>query len=340
MVVSIVVPTYNEAENLPELLERLHGALGGGYEVVVVDDSSPDGTGDVARRLGERYPVRVITRERRGLSTAIVDGARAARGELVVVMDADLQHPPELVPELVRHAKNGCLAVASRYVRGGGVRHWPVFRRAESRVAVMLARLLLPEARGVGDPVSGFFAYRRECVAAIRPTGMYKILLDVLTQCRPRCVVEVPYTFMKRPRGRSKLGMRHVVDYVRQLMRLSSWRPLKFALVGASGLLVAWGVIYMTPLPPLFSVALAIETSLTSNYTLNRLWTFPQKRPPYIRGWARYHISTAVGNMANYLTTLTLHALGVWIYLAYIIGVAAGYAANYVLSELIVFTQR
>ncbi|MFN3803935.1 MAG: polyprenol monophosphomannose synthase, partial [Pyrobaculum sp.] len=157
---TVVVPTYNEAENLPELVERLHRALGGGYEVVVVDDNSPDGTGEVARRLGERYPVRVVARERRlGLSTAVVEGARAAGGEVVVVMDADLQHPPELVPELIRHAKNGCLAIASRYVRGGGIRRWPFVRRVISRGAVMLARLLLPEARPIRDPVSGFFAY-------------------------------------------------------------------------------------------------------------------------------------------------------------------------------------
>ncbi|MFN3803936.1 MAG: GtrA family protein, partial [Pyrobaculum sp.] len=181
---------------------------------------------------------------------------------------------------------------------------------------------------------------RRDCMAAVRPTGMYKILLDVLTQCRPSCVVETPYVFVERSKGRSKLGMRQVVDYVRQLMALSSWRPLKFALVGATGLLVAWGVLYISPLPPVFSVALAIEASLTSNYTLNRLWTFSKRKTPFVQGWARYHISTAVGNVANYLTTLTLHALGVWIYLAYLAGVTAGYVANYTLSELIVFTQR
>jgi dolichol-phosphate mannosyltransferase len=341
--ISVVVPTYNEAENLPELLERLDRALAGrSYEVVVVDDGSPDGTAEVARRLAGRYPVRVLVREgRRGLSSAVVEGARAAGGDVVVVMDADLQHPPELVPKLAEAAGRGCLAVASRYVKGGGVEGWPWHRRLVSRGAVLLARILLPEARAVRDAVSGFFAYRRECVANVKPTGLYKILLDVLVQCKPRCVVEVPYLFGLRTRGRSKLGTRHIADYLRQVLALARWRPLKFAAVGASGIGVAFAVIHFTSfLPKPVSVALAIETSLTSNYLLNRRWTFANRRTPLLAGWAKYHVATAVGNGVNYATTLILHLLGVWIYAAYVVGVAAGYVANYVTSELTVFIDK
>jgi len=343
--ISVVVPTYNEAENLPELLERLDRALAGReYEVVVVDDGSPDGTAEVAKTLGGRYPVRVLVREvlvregRRGLSSAVVEGAQLARGDVVVVMDADLQHPPELVPKLVEAAERGCLAVASRYVKGGGVEGWPWHRRIVSRGAVLLARILLPEARPVKDAVSGFFAYRRECVANVKPTGLYKILLDVLVQCKPRCVVEMPYLFGLRTRGRSKLGARHIADFLKQVLALARWRPLKFAAVGVSGIGVAFAVIYLTSfLPKPASVALAIEASLTSNYILNRRWTFADRHTPLLAGWAKYHIATAVGNGVNYITTLTLHLLGVWIYAAYVVGVAAGYFANYVISELRVF---
>jgi Glycosyltransferases involved in cell wall biogenesis len=341
--ISVVVPTYNEAENLPELLERLDRALAGrSYEVVVVDDGSPDGTAEVARRLAGRYPVRVLVREgRRGLSSAVVEGARAAGGDVVVVMDADLQHPPELVPKLAEAAGRGCLAVASRYVKGGGVEGWPWHRRLVSHGAVLLARILLPEARAVRDAVSGFFAYRRECVANVKPTGLYKILLDVLVQCKPRCVVEVPYLFGLRTRGRSKLGTRHIADYLKQVLALARWRPLKFAAVGASGIGVAFAVIHLTSfLPKPVSVALAIETSLTSNYLLNRRWTFANRRTPLLAGWAKYHVATAVGNGVNYATTLILHLLGVWIYAAYVVGVAAGYVANYVTSELTVFIDK
>jgi len=338
--ISVVVPTYNEAENLPELLERLDRALAGrSYEVVVVDDGSPDGTAEVARRLAGRYPVRVLVREeRRGLSSAVVEGARLARGDVVVVMDADLQHPPELVPKLAETAERGCLAIASRYVKGGKVKGWPWHRRFVSRGATLLARILLPEARPVKDAVSGFFAYRSDCIANVKPTGLYKILLDILVQCKPQCVVEIPYLFGLRTRGRSKLGTRHIADYLRQIFALARWRPLKFAVVGASGVGVALAVIYLTSfLPTPLSVALAIETSLTSNYLLNKWWTFADRHTPLLAGWAKYHIATAVGNGVNYLTTLVLHFLGVWVYVAYLVGVVAGYIANYVFSELAVF---
>ncbi|WP_193322850.1 glycosyltransferase [Pyrobaculum calidifontis] len=340
--VTVVVPTYNEAENLPELVERLHRAFGGvGYEVVVVDDNSPDGTANTARRLGERYPVRVVVRERRaGLSSAVVEGARAAEGNVVVVMDADLQHPPELAPQLAKIAERGCLAVASRYVKGGRVEGWSLSRRVVSRGAVLLARLVVPEARGVKDPVSGFFAYKRDCLRAVTPTGLYKILLDVLVQCRPPCVVEVPYVFGLRTRGRSKLGAKHILDFVRQILALSKWRPLKFAAVGATGVAVATAVLAATSwMTPLASVALAIEISLTTNYLLNRLWTFSERHTPLLAGWAKYHLATAAGNLTNYATTLALHFAGVWIYLAYLVGVAAGYFVNYALSELVVFSK-
>jgi dolichol-phosphate mannosyltransferase len=175
-------------------------------------------------------------------------------------------------------------------------------------------------------------------VANIKPTGLYKILPDVLVQCRPKCVVEIPYVFGLRTRGRSKLGAGHVLDYVKQVLALARWRPLKFAAVGASGVGVAFAVLYLTsPLPTPLSVALAIETSLTSNYLLNRRWTFAERRTPLLTGWAKYHVATAVGNAVNYATTLALHLLGVWIYAAYAAGAAAGYLANYIFSEVAVF---
>jgi dolichol-phosphate mannosyltransferase len=175
-------------------------------------------------------------------------------------------------------------------------------------------------------------------VANVKPTGLYKILLDVLVQCRPRCVVEVPYLFGLRTRGRSKLGAGHMLDYAKQVLALARWRPLKFAAVGASGVGVAFAVLYLTsPLPAPLSAALAIETSLTSNYLLNRQWTFAERRTPLLIGWAKYHAATAVGNAANYATTVALHLLGVWVYAAYAAGVAAGYLANYIFSEFAAF---
>ncbi len=217
----MVVPTYNERDTLPELVERAHGALGDGYELVVVDDSSPDGTAEVAEELAARFPVRVVRRSAKlGLASAVIEGARAARGGLVVVMDADLSHPPEAVPDLVRALRSGAdVAVGSRYVPGGGVRDWPLRRRLMSRVAVALARVWLREP--VRDSVSGFFALRRELLLDGSLQGLgYKILLEVLVRHRGRPVVEVPYVFTDRRGGRSKLGAGEVWNYLRLLWRL------------------------------------------------------------------------------------------------------------------------
>lgn len=219
--VSVVVPTYNERDTLPELAQALHRALKEGYELVVVDDSSPDGTADVARGLGRSFPVRVVQRPgKQGLASAVLEGARAACGSVVVVMDADLSHPPHAVPRLVEAVRSGAeVAVGSRYAPGGGIRAWPVRRRLMSRVAVVLARWWLGER--VRDPVSGFFAVRRELLLDPHLQGLgYKILLEVLSRNRGRRVVEVPYVFTDRRGGRSKLGPREVWDYLRLLWRL------------------------------------------------------------------------------------------------------------------------
>ncbi|MCS7235432.1 MAG: polyprenol monophosphomannose synthase [Armatimonadota bacterium] len=219
--VSVVVPTYNERDTLPELVGRLHRSLGSGYEVVVVDDGSPDGTAELAEELSRRYPVRVVRRPGKlGLATAVLEGAHAARGRFVVVMDADLSHPPEDVGRLVDALRCGAeVAVGSRYVRGGEVRAWPLRRRVMSRVAVWMARVWLKER--VRDPVSGFFAVRKELLVdpSLRGLG-YKILLEVLAQNRGRPVVEVPYVFTDRAGGRSKLGPQEVWDYLRLLWHL------------------------------------------------------------------------------------------------------------------------
>jgi dolichol-phosphate mannosyltransferase len=223
--VSVVLPTYNERENLPILLEELDRHLRDlSYEVIVVDDNSPDGTAEVARRLSSRYPVRVVVRRGKlGLSSAVVRGAREASAPIVIVMDADLQHPPRVARLLALKALEGYdLVVASRYARGGGVENWSILRHAASLGATLLARLLVKGARRVSDPMSGFFAVRRELLLSpkLRPRG-FKILLEVLGRSRIRRVAEVPFTFKPRRRGASKLSLGIVVEMIKQLLDLA-----------------------------------------------------------------------------------------------------------------------
>ncbi|MEZ0394525.1 MAG: polyprenol monophosphomannose synthase [Desulfurococcaceae archaeon] len=229
LLVSVVVPTYNERENLPALVERLDEAMRGSgieYELVIVDDSSPDGTADAALELSESYPIKVVVRPGRlGLASAVAEGSRRASGEVIVVMDADLQHPPEVVPKLVEAVRGGCdVAVASRYSPGGGTSGFPLERRMISRTATLMAHFLVGPSRRTRDPLSGFFAARAEllrCLEPTRPRG-YKVLLDLLAQFPRASVCDVPFTFESRRSGRSKLGWKEIAEYLAQLVVLTA----------------------------------------------------------------------------------------------------------------------
>ena len=214
---SVVVPTYNEAGSLPILIDRLAAALRGReWELVVVDDGSPDGTADVAERIGATQPVRVVRRAGKlGLASAVVAGFAAARGDTIVVMDADLSHPPEVVPQLLDAVGGGAdMAIGSRYVTGGGAMDWPMSRRVVSRVACLMGNALVP----VRDSTSGFFALRRGVVDGVKlnPIG-FKIGFEVMARGRYTKAVEIPYVFRDRELGKSKFGRREIGQYLIQL---------------------------------------------------------------------------------------------------------------------------
>jgi dolichol-phosphate mannosyltransferase len=348
---SIVVPTYNERENLPRLLERLDRALAGTrYEVVVVDDDSPDGTWRLAEQLSARYPVRVIRRVgRRGLGTAIVEGLRAARGRYVAVIDADLQHPPELLPRMLQEAERGAdVVVASRYLPGGGVEGWSRTRLLVSRAAGLLAHLLLPEARRTSDPMSGYWLARRSLVEAASLEGRsWKVLLELLASGPDARVVDVPYVFRRREAGRSKLGPRAMLDYVLDLLRLSNYRVLRFALVGASGAVVNLATVAALEgrLPDLVSYAAGWEVGLTWNYVLHDAWTFRDRRRERgpmaaLRYWLRYHAAAGAGFVAYLAVSAAARLLGAGYLAAPLLGIAAGFLANYLVSEHRVWAPR
>lgn len=219
--ISIVIPTYNEATTLPVLARRLAAALEGrSWELIVVDDGSPDGTADVATALAPELPARVVRRPgKRGLASAVVDGFAAATGDTLVVMDADLSHPPEVVPRLVDALAHGAdLAVGSRYVPGGGTVDWPLRRRVVSRVACLMGNALVP----VRDATSGFFALRRPVVDGVHlnPIG-FKIGFEVIARGRYARATEVPYVFRDRAAGSSKFGSREILSYAVQLAQVA-----------------------------------------------------------------------------------------------------------------------
>lgn len=227
---SLVVPTYNERENIPAFISSAHGALEKiSHEIIIVDDDSPDLTWKVVEDLAKTVPwLRVVRRiGRRGLSSAVLEGFEAATAPILGVMDADLSHDEKILPALIAAIDEGAdLAVGSRRIPGGGATHWPWYRRMTSWGATMMAKALLKIS--ISDPMSGFFVLTRalyeECGARLEPTG-YKILLEIYCKGRPGRVSEVPFVFQDRRQGYSKLSTGVMRDFISMVLRLRRSRP-------------------------------------------------------------------------------------------------------------------
>ena len=222
--ISIIVPTYNERKNIEKLIPTLSRALEGyEHEVIVVDDNSPDGTALAAEELSRSYPVNVLKRDgKHGLASAVVLGFKHAKGNILGVIDADMQHPPEYLQEFALHVSNGSdIAVGSRYVKGGKLDGWSGFRSLVSWGAVMISKPLT----GVKDPMSGYFMLKRKVIedVSFNPMG-YKIFLEILVKGNYSKVKEIPYTFRNREVGESKLKMDEYINYLRLLYHLYGFK--------------------------------------------------------------------------------------------------------------------
>lgn len=220
---AIIVPTYNERDRLGDLVERIFAsyathAIDG--EIVIVDDNSPDGTGALADELASRYRITVLHRAgKMGLGTAVIEGFAAASAPIVGVMDADLSHPPDLLPGMlaVMQTTSADVVIGSRYIPGGGTRGWGVGRLLMSRFACLLARVVTP----IRDATSGFFLMRRALARDVQiSAGGFKICLELLVRGRPSSVVEVPYVFVGRTAGESKMNLKEALGYLKQLREL------------------------------------------------------------------------------------------------------------------------
>ena len=269
--ICIIVPALNEAPNLTALAERIDAAMAGkSYELLIIDDNSPDNTRQVCAELATAYPLRLIVREHptNGLSGAVLHGIAQSRGQRIVVMDADLQHPPEKIPELLAALNGGAdFALGSRYIPGGSTGgKWGVFRKINSWAATVLAR---PFAGKVNDPMSGFFALDRSTfdrAERLTPLG-YKIALELMCKCRVKDVREVPIHFAERVAGESKLSLKQQFRYLEHLSRLYDFTfprlspMVKFVIATA----VAW-VLGMALFVSLMHAGLAGSAAVTIAY--------------------------------------------------------------------------
>lgn len=291
---SLIIPTYKEAKNIREIIQKLTNLLDeiipNDYELIIVDDDSPDSTWKVALELMPEYPqLRVMRRqEERGLSTAVIRGWQAAKGEILGVIDADLQHPPEVLLQLWEAMENGAdLAVASRHVEGGGVSEWSFARRVLSRGAQMLGLILLPEVLGrVSDPMSGYFLVRRDAIMGktMNPIG-YKILIEVIGRGNIGDIAEVGYVFQERQEGESKVTWKQYAEYLQHLLKLRFYlwpiaKFIRFGTVGFSGVFVDMTLFYLLHDTSTFGLGrniskiIASELAIINNFVWNDIWTF------------------------------------------------------------------
>ena len=349
--ISLIIPTYNEKDNIKPLIERIGKALAGyNYEIVIVDDNSKDGTIDIANSLAAQYPLKILVRRNeKGLSTAVIHGIKNSTGKYVLVMDADLQHPPEILPSLVKAVEDGAdMAFASRYVPGGGCPQWGLVRRIISKGATKISHLLLPGSRRVNDPMSGFFIYKREGVDPdkLKPIG-YKIALEILLLGKFDKVAEVPFLFEERTAGQSKLKAKTQIDYLKHVCSLMVRTGelamlLKFIAVGLSGVLVNMGVYWLltryTGLKSIdwLAVLIGIEASILTNFILNDTFTFARRRAgkTFIGRILKFNFISAAGaGIQEGIFLLFTRTFGVFDMLSLFIGIVVAFLLNYFINR-------
>lgn len=315
----MVVPTFNESDNVGEIVRRLLATLDGiAFEIIFVDDNSPDGTADLVRRFALNDPrVRCLQRiGRRGLSSAVIEGMLSTAAPVVAVIDGDLQHDESLLPRMLAVLRDDAgvdLVAGSRYAEGGGFGDWSEGRRRMSAVATWIARKLTGVE--LSDPMSGFFMLRTAVLRrqARKLTGMgYKILLDILSAGgTPLSVRELPYEFRSRQAGESKLDNRVLLEFFEMIVArtVGRWVPTKFvmfSLVGGLGVFVHMAVLTLGyeigTLPFAVAQALATVVAMTCNFALNNVFTYHDRRLRGIKliwGWLSFAAASGVGAIAN-----------------------------------------
>ena len=320
--ISIIIPTYNESKNIIKILHSIGEILPKNVptQAIVVDDNSPDGTGKLVedylknvKKMAD-YTIEIIHRKaKEGLGSAILKGIQQARGDTIVVMDSDFSHPPQIIPKLIESIKKYQydIVVASRYIKGGKIQGWSLKRKILSKFATIIAK------KGLGvqtrDPMSGFFAFKKSLIKGLSLDAIgFKILLEILVKTKGVRVKEIPYTFQNRQLGSSKISISVIRDYVKSVLRLYKNRNInektenrnsvhfvskaaRFFTVGVSGL----GVNYLlsllftsgiTDFWYLHANLIGIFASMTSNFILNKRWTFEDRNfslkttlPQYIK---------------------------------------------------------
>jgi len=357
MNISVVIPTYKEAKNIPHIVAAINESLSAAnldYEIVFVDDHSMDGSVEAVEKLQQSLPVRILVRkDTRGLSSAVLHGIEHSTGKIIVVMDADLSHPAAAIPQMVNQLEKGenDFVVGSRYAEGGSIHEdWSLFRKINSKLPSLLVIPLTP----IKDPMSGFFAFKRADMPPedrLSPIG-YKIGLEIYVKGRFKKPGEVPIHFSERKFGESKLNLKEQLFFLRHLRRLYQYRYpawaefIQFGMVGSTGVVVDLA-IYLT-LQSLFGIdhrvarAYSFIAAASWNWALNRLITFTyrQKMSKLIQLPA-FLVTSSMGFSVNWgsYTVLTGYVpfFNAHRIIALLIGVLLGMGLNFMAARAFVF---
>jgi dolichol-phosphate mannosyltransferase len=356
---SVIVPTFNECENIPLLVEQVRQALVGvAWEMIVVDDDSPDGTAEVARRIGAGdIRIRCLRRVgRRGLSGACLEGMLASQAQFAAVLDADLQHDEKLLLPMLMKMRGGeaDVVIGTRYADGGSADAFSAKRKWFSLLATRIANVVL--GRKLSDPLSGFFMLRRNVVEEIAPklsTQGFKILLDIVsTAGKSLRIVELPYQFGARYRGSSKLDTRIALDYAGLVLakatsNLLSLRFVFFCLVGLIGIAVHFAVLSIgvafIGLTFEWAQTLAIAVAIANNFALNNAITYRDQRLTgvnYLVGLLLFYVISSIGAVSNLSvgSWLFSHEQTWWV--SGLGGAAMSVVWNYAVSSMMVWRAR
>ena len=374
--ISIIIPTYNESKNIVNILKSIGENIPRNLqtEAIVIDDNSPDGTGTIVEEYLNNvkklagYTIDIIHRTaKNGLSSAILKGIQHAKGDTIVVMDSDFSHPPQIIPKLIDAIrKYQCdIAVASRYVNGGKVKDWPIKRRILSKVATSIAK------KGLGidtaDPMSGFFAFKKNIINGLKfDTIGYKFLLEVLVKTKGVSVKEIPYTFTDRKLGSSKLGVDTMVGYCKSVWKLYRYGKTKetkekrasvkffskagrFYTVGASGFVVNYliSLLFASGISNMWYLhanVIGIVASMTTNFVLNKLWTFEDRnfgRKRTILQYGSFVLFSSFGALVQLGMVYSLvDGYGVSYPLALILAVLTASFGNFILNKKWTFKEK
>jgi len=348
MKLSIIVPTKNESKNLEELFLKISKLKINkqDFEIIIADSKSNDGTLEISKQLAKKHSLNLqsIQTGKTDLSGAVNLAIKKTRGENILVIDGDLQHPPELIPKLFETLieENADIVIASRFVNGSKIK-FSKKRLFVSKVYRFMAHLFVPKCKNIKDPASGFFIFRKKIITDVKlkPMG-FKILLEILAKAIYQKTIEIPFKFGDRKQGESKFNFKQTKIAFKHMLKLSKEcnehkRFLKFCIVGLSGILVNEGFLwFLTEFAGIFyllSSLIAIELSIISNFILNDIWTFKKERKGHVfKRFLKFNFTRVVASIINFGLLWLLTSMGMNYLIANLIGVAIATLITYLTS--------